>query len=130
MKRKIITGELIILIICWAVGIPCFIKGMEMSNYTESDVGKQWSMSKEEAVEEANEEGDLMFKLGIGLILFGGMQFAFFHALAKEKAKKAKEQSDKNELDNISKLKELLDSGAITKEEFEKKKGELLEKIK
>lgn len=130
MKKKIITGQLIILLICWAIGIPLFLKGMEKTNYTEKDVEGQWSTSNKKAVEEAQDSGWNMAIAGGGLFLFGGMQFVFFHTLSKEKAKKAKQQAETSNLENIAKLKELFDSGAITKEEFEKKKEELLKSVK
>ena len=130
MKKKIISGQLIILILCWAIGIPCLLKGLEKTSYTLSDVDNQWAMSAEEALENEHELGNTMVNIGGVLFIFGGVQFAFFHTLAKEKKKKEEEKNAASVPENIAKLKELMDSGAITEEEYNEKKEELLKKIK
>ena len=116
--KKFISGQLIILIICWGIGIPCLIKD------------NQWAMSAEEALEDEHEMGNTMVNVGGVLFIVGGLQFVFFHTLAKEKKKKEAEKTSSDATEKISKLKELMDSGAITEEEYNKKKEELLEKIK
>ncbi len=128
--KKFISGQLIILIICWGIGIPCLIKGLEKTSYTLSDVDNQWAMSAEEALEDEHEMGNTMVNVGGVLFIVGGLQFVFFHTLAKEKKKKEAEKTSSDATEKISKLKELMDSGAITEEEYNKKKEELLEKIK
>ena len=63
----------------------------------------------------------------IFIMLFGGMYGVYNKAMFFETHKYGMKSEDSTS--KIAKLKELKDKGAISKQEFEKKKKELLEKI-
>lgn len=120
-KSKIAIIPLIMMII----GVIAICYGIYNFNYANSHVwGDPGSFSDRTHKAPYIQKGNV-FTVAGGICTFFGVIFYF----SKSKKTTILKTDNINNLDEIKKLKDLLDSGAISQEEYDNKKQELLNKI-
>ena len=125
MKKKKFTKLLILSIVIMIIGIIAIIYAYTDTQQIEIISG----VYKSKANQSALEFGGFAFVVGISGIITSIILKVSVNKASSIKENKQKKADEEDALETLKELKERLDSGRITKEEYDKKKEILMERL-